>query len=182
MLGTRTRQAEEVRSSTAQDKYLTFRLGEEEYGLEVEKVQQIIGLTDITPVPRMPKFVRGVMNLRGKIIPVVDLRLKFGMEDLSNLERACIIVVEVPRQTERVQIGMLVDSVSEVLIIKKENIEDPASFGPEYDVEFIRGIGKVGEGIKILLDTDRVLTVSEVASVSQSKSGSPASLEPVEVS
>ena len=105
-------------------KYLTFKLVNEEYGLEILKVREIIGMMAITRVPRTPAFVRGVINLRGKVIPVIDLRSKFGMENVADTEETCIIVVDVSRNNDKLQIGILVDSVSEVLDIKGEDIED----------------------------------------------------------
>jgi purine-binding chemotaxis protein CheW len=172
MPGSETKQGVPMGSeSKALNKYLTFWLGKEEYGIRIDKVQRIIGLTDVTPVPKMPDFVRGVMNVRGKIIPVVDLRVKFGMEILADSERACIIVVEVQRQNECVQIGMLVDSVSEVVNIEADSIEDPSGFGQEYNVEFLEGIAQVAGGVRILLNTDRVLTVHETLSLSRQSAG-----------
>lgn len=146
-------------------KYLTFRVGSEEYGLEILKVREIIGLMDITKIPRAPAFVRGVINLRGKIIPVVDTRIKFGMPSIENTAETCIIVVEVKRANEGVEMGMLVDAVSEVLDIKDDAIEDAPEFGAAVDEQFIMGMAKAKGTVKILLDIDRVLTDSEMAAV-----------------
>jgi purine-binding chemotaxis protein CheW len=139
-------------------KFLTFFLAGEEYGLEILKVHEIIGMLPITRVPRTPDFIRGVINLRGKVIPVVDLRLKFGMEAGQQTDETCIIVV----QANGVQMGTLVDKVSEVLDIAAEDIEDAPSFGMEVNTEYILGIGKTAGKIKILLDIDRVLSTQEV--------------------
>jgi purine-binding chemotaxis protein CheW len=143
-------------------KYLTFRLAAEEYGLELLKVREIIGLMQITQVPRTPDFIRGVINLRGKVIPVLELRIKFGMEAVRDTEETCIIVVDVTAQDDSSMLmGLLVDSVSEVLDIREEEIQDPPAFGGGVDVDFILGIGKVKGGVKILLDIDRVINSSE---------------------
>lgn len=138
-------------------KYLTFKLAAEEYGLEILKVKEIIGLIGITKVPRTPPEVRGVINLRGKVIPVVDLRLKFEMEAAEDTEQTCIIVVEVSSSDGAVSTGIVVDSVSEVLDIQDGQIEDTPSFGTDINTEFILGIGKIKEEVKILLDIDKVL-------------------------
>ncbi len=142
-------------------KYLTFKLASEEYGLEILKVREINGLMDITAIPRTPKFIRGVINLRGKVIPVVDLRAKFGLEATEDTEETCIIVVDVARDNDAVQIGILVDTVSEVLDIGAEDIEDAPSFGAGVDTDFILGMGKIGQKVVMLLDVDKVLTRME---------------------
>ncbi|MGC8833106.1 MAG: chemotaxis protein CheW [Armatimonadota bacterium] len=149
----------ETASRTRGGKYLTFFLAGEEYGLEILKVHEIIGMMDITPVPRTPDFIRGVINLRGKIIPIVDLRVKFGMEAADTTDETCIIVV----QTNGVQMGIVVDRVSEVLDIASEEIEDVPSFGTDVNTDYILGIGKTGGKVKLLLDIDKVLSNSEFA-------------------
>ena len=147
------------------NKYLTFALGGEEYGLEILKVREIIGLMEITRVPRMPVFVRGVINLRGKVIPVVDLRLKFGMERQDDTVESCIIVVDLGD----ILMGVVVDCVSEVLDIADNDIEETPSFGVEIDTEFILGIGKAKGKVIILLDILKVLTAEEIVLLSDSK-------------
>jgi purine-binding chemotaxis protein CheW len=141
-------------------KYLTFYLGGEEYGLEILKVSEIIGLQPITRVPRMPEFVRGVINLRGKVIPITDLRMKFGMP-AEDSEDSCIIVV----QMRGIQTGIVVDRVSEVVAITEGDIEDAPSFGAGIRTEFLLGIGKAGGRVKLLLDIDKVLATSELAAL-----------------
>lgn len=143
-------------------KYLTFTLAEEEYGIGILKIKEIIGMMPVTSVPKTPEFVKGVINLRGKVIPVLDLRLRFGIEEIDYTERTCIIVVEVEGQGGRVEIGIVVDSVSEVLNIKGSEIEDTPAFGTNLDTAFILGMAKMEGGIKILLDIDRVLATHEV--------------------
>lgn len=144
-------------------KYLTFRLANEEYGLEILKVREIIGLMEITKVPKTPEYIRGVINLRGKVIPVLELRLKFGMESKQDTEETCIIVVDIASEAGSVLMGILVDAVSEVLDIQPDEIEDPPSFGAGFDTRFILGIGKVRNTVKLLLDIDRVLTGVEMS-------------------
>lgn len=143
-------------------KYLTFRIAEEGYGVEILKVQEIIGMMAVTRVPRTPDHVRGVINLRGKVIPVVDLRLKFGLESQDNTRRTCVIVTQVHRGNSAVTIGIIVDEVSEVMDVTDSQIEPPPSFGSQLDTEFILGMGKIGDKVLILLDIDRVLAEDEI--------------------
>ena len=144
-------------------KYLTFSMADEEYGLEIKKIKEIIGvMMSITTVPQTPKFVKGVINLRGKVIPVVDLRLRFGMEATDYTDRTCIIVVEIDGSVGTVQIGIVVDSVSEVLNIKGEEIEETPTFGAKLKTDYILGMAKMEGGVKILLDIDRVLSAKEI--------------------
>jgi purine-binding chemotaxis protein CheW len=153
-----------VRATQAQaGKYLTFQLGPEIYGIPILKVQEIIGLMNITPVPRTPAFMRGIINLRGKIIPVVDLRAKFCLERHADTERTCIIVVEVARGNGRVVMGVIVDEVSEVLDIALGQLEPTPSFGAGDELDFITGIGKVGQKVVMLLDMDGLFTGDEMA-------------------
>jgi purine-binding chemotaxis protein CheW len=143
-------------------KYLTFALGREEYGLEILKVREIIGMMEITGVPRAPAYVRGVINLRGQVISVVDLRTKFGMDAVARTEQTCIIVVEIAADGGRkLSTGIIVDRVSEVLDVAAGTIEPPPNFGSAVDTAFILGMGKIGKGVKILLDIDKVLTGQE---------------------
>jgi purine-binding chemotaxis protein CheW len=149
-------------------KYLTFKLDVEEFGLEILKVQEIIKMMDITRVPRTPSFVRGVINLRGKVIPVVDLRLKFEMDSKANTDKTCIIVVTVQRRSSAVVMGIIVDEVSEVLDVAGSSIEPPPEFGGVVDTSFILGMGKVGDRVVTLMDVDKVLSsqdLSELADV-----------------
>lgn len=153
----------EARSTAAAraGKYLTFMLAEEEYGIEILKVREIIGTMDITPVPRTPAYVKGVMNLRGKVIPVIDLRLKFGMPEAERTEETCVIVVDIGE----LEMGVLVDKVSEVLDIGADAIDDTPSFGTDVDTEFILGLGKTGDRVTILLDVGKALTGGDMASL-----------------
>lgn len=144
-------------------KYLTFSLADEEYGIGILKIKEIIGMMPVTTVPQTPDFVKGVINLRGKVIPVMDLRLRFGMESIDYTERTCIIVVEIEGANGSIQIGIVVDSVSEVLNINGEDIEDTPTFGSKLNTEYILGMAKMEGGVKILLDIDRVLSEGEIA-------------------
>ena len=138
-------------------KYLTFSLGDEEYGVGILSVREIIGVMDITAVPHTPSYIKGVINLRGRVIPILDLRLKFEMEPQDYNERTCIIVVEVQGQSAPVQVGMVVDSVSEVLNIVSEEIEPPPSLGSGEDTDNILGMAKIKGAVKILLQIERVV-------------------------
>ena len=138
-------------------KYLTFALAREEYGLEILKVREIIGYIDVTAVPRTPPYVKGVINLRGQVIPVLDLRTKFGMETAEVTEQTCIIVVEITQRSRKFNTGIVVDRVQEVLDIAGSDIEEAPQFGASVDTDFILGMGKIGESVKILLDIDKVL-------------------------
>jgi len=146
-------------------KYLTFKLADEEYGLEILKVREIIGMMAITSLPRTPQFVRGVINLRGKVIPVIDLRKKFELETTDDTNLTCIIVVDVPSQNGNIQIGILVDSVSEVLDIHGSDIEGAPSFGTNIDTAFILGMAKAKGSVKILLNIEKVLSSAELETV-----------------
>jgi purine-binding chemotaxis protein CheW len=147
-------------TGTAPDKegkYLTFALAHEEYGLEILKVREIIGYIDVTAVPQTPHYVKGVINLRGQVIPVVDLRAKFGMETTDVTEQTCIIVVEIAEGNRTCSTGIIVDHVQEVLDIGADAIEEAPQFGASVNTDFILGMGKVEDSVKILLDIDRVL-------------------------
>jgi purine-binding chemotaxis protein CheW len=148
--------------SDREGKYLTFALAGEEYGISILKIKEIIGMMPITTIPQTPQFVKGVINLRGKVIPVVDLRLRFGMERINYTERTCIIVVEISGGSGTVMIGIVVDSVSEVLNIKGGDIEETPTFGTKLETDYILGMAKAQGGVKILLDIDRVLSRDEV--------------------
>lgn len=145
-------------SSQLAGKYLTFALGNEEYGLEILKVREIVGYQEITKVPKTSKEIKGVINLRGQVIPIVDLRGRFGMEDKNIDDQTCIIVVENEHDGCITPTGVIVDKVSEVLDIQVEQIEPPPQFGVNARIDFIRGMGKINGNVKILLDIDKVLS------------------------
>ncbi len=149
-------------------KFLTFLMANEKYGLEILKVREIIGMMDVTTVPTTPAFVRGVINLRGKVIPVVDLRLKFGIEAKVDTQRTCIIVVQIAHPGQEMIMGIIVDEVSDVLDIDQTQIEPPPSFGGNIRTDFILGMGKVDQKVLTMLDIDRVLSEHEIALVESS--------------
>ena len=155
-------------------KYLTFQWGDEIYGLEILKVREIIGLMDVTPVPRTPSHVRGVINLRGKIIPVIDLRSKFAMEKMADTEQTCIIVVDLSTGEGVSQMGVLVDAVSEVLNIADEHIEPAPSFGGDVSADFIRGMAKTNNKVAILLNVEKVLSTTGVLQIAGSAAATAA--------
>ncbi len=155
--------AEKKGVSEHEGKFLTFVLGDEEYGIEILKVREIMGIMEITPVPQTPDYMKGVINLRGNVIPIIDLRLKFAMPEVEHTKETCIIVAEVGTT----QVGVIVDSVSEVTDIKGEDIEEAPSFGQGVDTNFIMGLGKTKKKIIILLDIERVLTTEELNMVEE---------------
>jgi purine-binding chemotaxis protein CheW len=146
-------------------KYLTFTLAGEDYGIGILKIKEIIGMMPITSVPQTPSFVKGEVNLRGKVIPVMDLRLKFGLPAIDYTERTCIIVVEISGQSGAIKIGIVVDAVSEVLNIKGEDVENTPSFGTRVNTDYILGMAKIGGSVKILLDIDKVLSSQDLATL-----------------
>ncbi len=145
-----------------QGKYLTFHLADEEFGIQVLKVREIMGLQDITAVPHTPAYLKGVINLRGKVIPVVCLRLKFDMPEIGYNQRTCIIVVQVESESAPIMMGILVDGVSEVANLAASDIEDTPDFGQGVTTPYILGMAKSKGKVKILLDIDRVLTSQEI--------------------
>jgi len=145
-------------------KYMTFKLSRKEYALEILKVREIIGLMDITQVPRSKEFIRGVINLRGKVIPVVDLRMKFGMPKVEATDQTVIIVVQYTFQRQDLTMGILVDEVVEILDIQSSQIEPPPNFGsPSLNSDFILGVGKADRRVIFILDIGKVLTYEEAA-------------------
>jgi len=148
-------------------KYLTFTLAAEEYGIGILKIKEIIGMLPITSVPQTPEFVKGVINLRGKVIPVMDLRLRFGMTSIDYTERTCIIVVEIAGTSGTILVGIVVDAVSEVLNIKSGDIEKTPTFGAKLNTDYILGMAKMEGGVKILLDIDEVLSSDELSLLSE---------------
>lgn len=148
-------------------KYLIFHLNKEEYGVEILKVQEIIGMMNVTAVPNMPEFIKGIINLRGKIIPVVDLRLKFNMDEKPYTEITCIIIIQVKQGENTKTLGIIVDEVSEVEDIMDSKIESTPNFGNNVTTDYIMGIGKVRERVVMLLNIDKVFTQQETESISK---------------
>lgn len=152
---------------TRAGKYLTFVLGHESYGVDVLKIREIIRLVDITAVPQMPSYVRGVINLRGKIVPVVDLRIKFGLEHSDATERTCIVVVQVKLPSGAISLmGLIVDAVEEVLNISESDIEETPDFGTAIDTDYILGMAKVKGVVKSVLDIDKVVAGDVISRMS----------------
>jgi purine-binding chemotaxis protein CheW len=162
-------QSEKTQSSVITDvragKYLVFQLDSEEFGIQVLKVREIMGIQDITAVPQTPSHVKGVINLRGKVIPVVDLRLKFGLQEAEYTQRTCVIVVQVERESGAIQMGIVVDGVAEVLNLVAADIEDTPNFGNGDNMEYLLGMAKIKGAVKILLDIDQVLGSDDLTSL-----------------
>lgn len=157
-----------MREVAAPGKYLTFGLAEENYGLEILRVQEIVGMLPVTRVPRLPAFVAGVVNLRGRIIPVVDLRLAFGLPSSAMDERTCIIVVRVHKgDGTGAVMGVIVDEVSDVGDLAADEIEETPEFGSAIDTSFIKGVGRLEGRVVLLLDIDCVLSGAELELVDQ---------------
>ncbi|HET9957633.1 MAG TPA: chemotaxis protein CheW [Polyangiaceae bacterium] len=148
-------------------KYMTFRLATEDYGFEILKVRELIGLMEITRVPRSPSYIRGVINLRGKVIPVVDLRVKFEMESVEPTSQTVIIVVQLGPQHGGLTMGVMVDEVLEVRAIESKDVEPPPTFQSQTATDFILGVGKAENRVVFLLDIDRILSVKETTNVSE---------------
>lgn len=146
-------------------KYLTFNLGEEEYGFEILRVVEIIGLMKITVVPRTPDYVRGIINLRGTIHPVIDLRTKFGMQSIDDTEETCIIVLEIEKNGQSEQIGVVVDNVKEVQDITDAEIENSPSLGQGVDTRFIIGMANIKDKVVILLNVENIFSEHELEEV-----------------
>jgi len=152
------------------NQYLTFTLGEENFALEISKVREVLDYTTITRVPRMPDFLRGVINLRGNVVPVIDLRLKLGMNATEKNLDTCIVIAEIMIDGELTQVGALADSVKEVISLEAARISPPPRLGTKLKSKFIRGMGKLDEGFLIILDIDKVLSEDELAVVKDSGS------------
>jgi purine-binding chemotaxis protein CheW len=151
--------------SNREEKYLTFILAGEEYGIGILKIKEIIGMLPITSVPQTPPYVKGVINLRGKVIPVMDLRLRFDIPAIEYSERTCIIVVEIAGALGTVPLGVVVDSVSEVISIKTGDIQPAPTFGTHLNTDYLFGMAKMEGGVKILLDIDQVINGDDVTTV-----------------
>jgi purine-binding chemotaxis protein CheW len=153
--------------------YLTFKLGEEIFALDIAKVREVLDFTAITKVPRTPEFMRGVINLRGSVVPVVDLRLKFGMSKTQRTVNTCIIITEVTAEGETTILGALADSVQEVVDLGPDHIEPAPKIGTRLNTEFIKGMGKQNDKFIILLDIDRIFSLDELTLVQASPAEAP---------
>ena len=145
--------------------YLTFKLDEEVFALGIDKVREVLDYTSVTKVPQVPDFMRGVINLRGSVVPVVDMRLKFGMAKTEKTVNTCIIIVEINLDGETTILGALADSVQEVLDLEPHQIEPAPKIGTKLRTDFIRGMGKRGEQFIIILDIDKVFSGEELSAV-----------------
>lgn len=145
--------------------YLTFVLREECYGISIESVKEIIEYGSITAIPLMPPFVKGVLNLRGEVVPVIDLSLRFGKTVTALHKRSCIVILEIPFEQQQVVLGIVVDAVNEVVEIEPSQIEAPPTFGAKIRAQFIRGVANIDDKFVILLHGERVLSVEEMASI-----------------
>lgn len=148
----------EMEEDTQKGKYLVFTIGSEDYGIEIKYVTEIIGIQAITPIPELAEYVRGVINLRGRIIPVIDVRLRFKKQSREYDDRTCIIIVEI----RDISVGLVIDRVSEVVAINDEEIAPPPEVGKNYHNKYIKGIGKVGNSVKLILDCEELLSKEEV--------------------
>lgn len=153
---------DETAEDTQRSKFLTFFIGKEAYGFEIKYVTEIIGIQEITEVPELPNYVRGIINLRGKIIPVMDVRLRFKKEAREYNDRTCIVVIDI----HDISIGLIVDHVAEVVVIEPENIVPPPAIKTGFHNRYIKGIGKVGNEVKLLLDCDKLLNDDEIDALS----------------
>jgi len=151
----------EEQEDTQKGKFLTFNIENEEYGIEIKHVTEIIGIQNITDLPDMPDYVKGVINLRGKVIPVIDVRLRFGIEERDHDERTCIIVVNI----DNTAVGLIVDQVSEVIDIAENDIEPPPRVQKSTGSRFIQGLGKIDAAVKILLDVQKLLYEEELEQI-----------------
>ena len=168
-----------VASITTTAQYLTFKLGEEVFALDVAQVREVLDFMNVTKVPRAPDFMRGVINVRGSVVPVVDMRLKFGMSATEKTVNTCIIVMEIAMGEELTVVGALADSVQEVVELEPEQIEPAPKIGAKWRSDFIRGIGKRDEEFIIVLDIDRIFSSDELLSV-QTGAGVHAGQAPAE--
>ena len=154
--------------------FLTFSLGSEAFGMDITSVREIIQHCPMTRVPQMPAFVRGVINLRGSVVPVIDLQARFDRAPATLGKKSCIVIFDAQRDGERVELGLLVDSVSAVIELPAERVEPAPRFGASVRREFIRGMGKLGDRFVVLLDPDRALDVDEMALACEAAQSAPA--------
>jgi purine-binding chemotaxis protein CheW len=155
-----------------QQQYLTFFLAEEEYAVSIQRVKEIIEYTTVTRVPKVPLWVRGVINLRGNVVPVVDLSLRFGLEQRAVTKTTCVVIVEVEQDAERMVMGVIADAVNQVIELTSSDIEEPPAFGTAVRLEYLSGMAKLGKKFALILNIDRVLSASELLAVSTLQSAS----------
>jgi len=147
------------------NQYLTFKLGDEEFGLTIAKVREVLDFTSLTKVPQTPDYMCGVLNLRGSVVPVVDLKLKFGLQQTARTVNTCIIIVEIEIDGEFTVLGVLADAVHQVVEIAAEQVEPAPKIGTRLDTAFIQGMGQLEEDFVVILDIDKVFSLDEIAGV-----------------
>jgi len=151
--------------AAVQQQYLTFFLAEEEYAVSIQKVKEIIEFTSITKVPKVPRWIRGVINLRGNVVPVVDLAVRFGLDERPTTKTTCIFIVEVQQDAENTVMGVIADAVNQVIELNPDDIEQPPAFGTRVRLEYLAGMGKLGKKFALILNIDRVLSAAELLTV-----------------
>jgi purine-binding chemotaxis protein CheW len=154
------------KEEAVQQQYLTFFLADEEYAIGIQRVKEIIEYTTITKVPKVPLWIRGVINLRGNVVPVVDLAVRFGLEERPVTKTTCIVVVEVEQDSERTVMGLIADAVNQVIDLAPKDIEEPPAFGTRVRLEYLFGMGKLGKKFALILNIDSVLSAAELLTVS----------------
>lgn len=159
--------AVDAESGAVTRRLFTFKLSGSDYGVPILRVQEIVALPPVTPVPRTPEFVRGVINLRGRVVPVVDLRTRFGMAASPDTDRTCVVIIQVEGESGAMRMGVVVEDLAEVVDVPEDDVVDPPEFGAGIDTEFLLGMGRVAQRVIILLDVDKVLTSADVATVRQ---------------
>lgn len=164
--------------TTDQSQYLTFQVAGEEHAIGILRVREILGYSVITCVPGVPRWIRGVLNLRGRVVPVVDLAVKFGMPETVVTNRACVVIVEINLDGEQTVMGIMTDSVNQVVEFAEGSIEAPPSFGTRMKVEYLLGVGKIGNKFALILDIDRVLSASEILTATKNLEGASEKTDP----
>ena len=154
------------KEEVVQQQYLTFFLADEEYGINIQRVKEIIEYTTVTKVPKVPEWIRGVINLRGNVVPVVDLTVRFGLDARPVTKTTCIVIVEVQQESERTVMGVIADAVNQVIDLAPKDIEEPPAFGTRVRLEYLFGMGKLGKKFALILNIDSVLSTAELLTVS----------------
>ena len=154
------------KEEVVQQQYLTFFLADEEYAINIQRVKEIIEYTTATKVPKVPEWIRGVINLRGSVVPVVDLTVRFGLEERPVTKTTCIVIVEVEQDSERTVMGVIADAVNQVIDLAPKDIEEPPAFGTRVRLEYLFGMGKLGKKFALILNIDSVLSNAELLTVS----------------
>jgi purine-binding chemotaxis protein CheW len=159
------------KEEAVQQQYLTFFLEDEEYAISIQRVKEIIEYTAVTKVPKVPEWIHGVINLRGSVVPVVDLAVRFGLEERAVTKTTCIVIVEVEQDSERTVMGVIADAVNQVIDLARKDIEEPPAFGTRVRLEYLFGMGKLGKKFALILNIDRVLSTAELLTISTLQAG-----------